>query len=472
MRMGGSVVRLGRMAGRVLSVAVLVLPAAALAQAADSPMLPTPARIATLPSANGAAPATDTITLSQAILQAQRNEPAFATALAAQRTAKVDGYLAKAALLPSAAYHNQLLYTQPNGQTNQGGQVGVQPSPVFIANNAVHEYASQGVINETLGLKGFADVAIANANSARASAEFEIARRGLVSTVVSLYYTVSTSAAKQRLLQDALAEAQSFTDLSGKREAAREVAHADVVKALLTQQQRQRDLNDAVVAANKARLELAVLLFPDPRTPYTTVAPDTPPPLPTEAEVNNLAATNNPEIRSALADLQASGAEVSAARAAYFPDLALNFTYGIDAPQFAKRGPDDVRNLGYSMSATVDIPVWDWLSTQKRIKQSEIRRDAAKVGLTAAQRRLIASLEEGYEEASAARTQLDLLGQSVATAAESLNLTKLRYAAGESSALEVVDAQTAYLNAETAQADGVVRYEEALAALQILTGTL
>ena len=249
-------------------------------------------------------------------------------------------------------------------------------------------------------------------------------------------------------------------------------AHADVVKALLTQQQRQRDLNDAAVAANKARLELAVLLFPDPRTPYTTVAPDTPPPLPTEAEVNNLAATNNPEIRSALADLQASGAEVSAARAAYFPDLALNFTYGIDAPQFAKRGPDDVRNLGYSMSATVDIPVWDWLSTQKRIKQSEIRRDAAKVGLTAAQRRLIASLEEGYEEASAARTQLDLLGQSVATAAESLNLTKLRYAAGESSALEVVDAQTAYLNAETAQADGVVRYEEALAALQILTGTL
>ena len=57
-------------------------------------------------------------------------------------------------------------------------------------------------------------------------------------------------------------------------------------------------------------------------------------------------------------------------------------------------------------------------------------------------------------------------------AAESLRLTKLRYQAGEITALEVVDAQTTYLSAETAQADGVVRYQAAFAALQLLMGTL
>jgi outer membrane protein TolC len=229
---------------------------------------------------------------------------------------------------------------------------------------------------------------------------------------------------------------------------------------------------DAVVAANRARLELAVLLFPDPRTSYSTIEPGAPSPLPAREEVNQLASTNNPEMRSALADLQAGKAGVTSAKAAYLPDLALNFTYGIDAPQFATRGPDDVRNLGYSISGTLDIPVWDWLSTQKRVKQSEIRRDAAKVNLTATQRRLIATLEESYAEAAAARDQLDILEQSVRTAAESLRLTKLRYGAGESTALEVVDAQNAYLGAATAQTDGVVRYETALSALQILTGTL
>ena len=412
------------------------------------------------------------ISLQEAIHRAQQNEPIFANAVAAQKSASIDGYIAKAALLPSVTYHNQVLYTEPNGRTNQGGQTGSQAAPVFIANNAVREYASQASINETIGFKQFADAQVASANAARASAELEIARRGLVATVVSLYYSVAASENKERLVQTAFDEAQGFTNLTVKREAAREVAHADVVKAQLQQQQRQRDLSDATLAAEKARLELAVLLFPDPRTQYSTEAVGAPPALPTRDEVDRLASNNNPEIRSALSDLKASNAEVSSAKAAYLPDLALNFSYGIDAPQFAKRGPDGAQNLGYSMSATLDIPVWDWFTTQKRIKQSEIRRDVAHVALTAAQRRLIAALEESYAEASAARDQLDLLGQSVSTAAESLRLTKLRYSAGESSALEVVDAQNAYLSAETAQTDGVVRYQSALAALQILTGTL
>jgi outer membrane protein TolC len=412
------------------------------------------------------------ISLSEAIHRAQQNEPGFASALAAEKSAAIDRYLAKAALLPSVVAHNQMLYTQPNGQINRNVQVGAQASPIFIANNAVHEYVSQASINETVGLKQFADAQVAAANAARTSAELEVARRGLISTVVSLYYSISAFETKQHLLEQAFREAQSFTDLTQKREQAREIAHADVVKAQLQQLQRQRDLSDATLAADKARLELAVLLFPDPRTPYSTEAAASPKALPTREEVDRLAATKNPEIRSALAEVRANNAAVASARAAYLPDLALNFNYGIDAPQFAKRGPDEVRNLGYSISGTLDIPVWDWFSTQKRVKQSEIRRDAAKVSLTAAQSRLIASLEEGYREASAARDQMDLLDQSVRTAEESLRLTKLRYSAGEGTVLEVVDAQTAYLSSETAQADGVLRYQAALAALQILTGTL
>jgi outer membrane protein TolC len=414
---------------------------------------------------------TTVISLAEAIHRAQQNEPAFVSAVAAHQSAAIDRYLAKAALLPSATYHNQLLYTQANGQTTQSPS-GALPAPIFIANNAVHEYTSQASINETVGLKQFADAQVADANAARASAELEVARRGLIASVVGLYYSVSASQTKRRVLEEAFQEAQSFTDLTEKRESAREGAHADVVKAQLQQQQRQRDLSDGILAADKARLELAVLLFPDPRTPYSTESAGPPAPLPTRSEVDRIAGTNNPEMRKALAEVRANNAEVTAARAAYLPDLGLNFSYGIDAPQFAKRGPDDVRNLGYSISATLDIPLWDWFSTQKRIKQSEFKRDTAKVSLTAAQRRLIATLEEVYAEASAARDQLDLLDLSVRTAAESLRLTKLRYSAGEASALEVLDAQTAYLSVANGQADGTVRYQAALAALQQLTGTL
>lgn len=412
------------------------------------------------------------ISLDEAIRRAEQNEPVFAAAMAEQRIGALDRSIAGAALLPSVIYHNQVLYTQPNGQVNQAGQTGNQSAPIFIANNAVREYASQASINETLGLKQVADLRAASANAARAAAELEVARRGLVATVVNLYYTVSNAQQKAVLLQSALSEAASFSDITVKRESAREVAHADVVKAQLQQQQRQRELADGRLIADKASLELAVLLFPDPRTSYQTESSATLKPLPERAEVESAAATKNPELNSALAVLRQSDAEVLGARAAYLPDLALNFTYGIDAPQFATKGPDGVNNLGYSLSATLDIPVWDWLSTQKRIKQSEIRRDAVKVALSATQRRLIANLEEAYAEASTARAQIDQLEQSARTAEESLRLTKMRYTAGEGTVLEVVDAQSALIAAQTARTDGYLRYQTALANLQVLTGTL
>ena len=124
------------------------------------------------------------------------------------------------------------------------------------------------------------------------------------------------------------------------------------------------------------------------------------------------------------------------------------------------------------MSATLDIPVWDWLATERTIKASKLREGAVKVALTAAQRRLLADLEEFYAEADLAAQQLRSLDQSVVTARESLRLTNLRYVDGESTALEVVDAQTTVTTAETAQVDGHLRYQLARAQLQTLTGRL
>ena len=390
-------------------------------------------------------------------------EPAYAASSAESRSAGLDRLIARGGLLPSVTYFNQALYSQ----TNPG-----QTIPRFIANNALREYSSQAVVNETLGLGSLAGVSRADAAAARAAAELEIARRGLVAVVTSLFYGSLAADNKLAVAERAQQEAAGFASLTTEREQAREAAHADVVKAQLAEQQRERDLADAKVAAERARLELGVLLFPDPRTPYRLAPGTSAATLASRAEVEQAAAKNNPELKSALAALKMSDSDVQTARAAYLPDLGLNVTYGIDAPQFAVYGPDHARNLGYSASVTVNIPVWDWLSTEHKVKQSEIRRDAAQVALSATQRQLIAQLDEAYSEAATARDQLASLDASVATAAESLRLTKLRYSGGEATVLEVVDAQTAYLNAENAREDGRVRYQAARAGLQILTGTM
>ncbi len=424
------------------------------------------AQVASAPVSQG------TLSLEQAIERAEANEPAFVAAAAERRALLLERRDARAAFLPKAIYHAQALYTEPNGRDDRIGQTANQPSPVFLANNSVREYANQGVLGETVGLAQIGAIRLADANAALATAELEVARRGLVATVVNLFYGVGAGADRLRIAMSALDEANRFVNETEKREAARESAHADVIKAELQQQQRQRELTDLKLAAEKAKIELAVLLFPDPTASYRLSPTDAPAPLPEKAAIEAAARLNNPELRSALATIQISLGNTYAARAALFPELNINLTYGIDAPQFAKGGPDNTRNLGYSFGATLDVPVFDWLTTERRIKESRIRADAAKTVLTAAQRRLIADLSEFYAEASTAQTQLASLDRSVLGARESLRLTNLRYADGESTVFEVIDAQNTLISAENAQLDGLVRYQLSLAQLQTLTGKL
>ena len=391
--------------------------------------------------------------------------------MAASKSALLDRSIARSALLPQLVYHNQYLYTQPSRLANQVSVATSTAGPRFIANNAVHEYVSQGVATETLGLAQYTALARADAAAAVAAAELEVSRRGLTSTVVSLFFGSSTAQRKMEIEQRAANEAADFEKQTQQREAAREAAHADVLKADLTLQQRQRDLADAQLQMQKARLDLAVLLFADPRSPYTLTPPEMKA-LPGRAEVEAAAAKRNPEINSALATLRSRTIDISAARAGFFPDLALNYSYGIDASQFAVHGPEGERNLGYSASATLDIPVWDWFATANKLKQARLQRDAAKVALTAAQRRLLVNLEEFYAEAVGAYNQFASLQLSADTARESLRLTRLRYTAGEATVLEVVDAQNSLTTAELAAEDGAVRYQLALANLQLLTGTI
>ena len=315
--------------------------------------------------------AAPTFTLDQAIAAALANDPAYATALAATGSARLDAALSRDALLPNAAAHGDYLFTQPNGVRNQAGQTGNQQAPRFIANNAIREYAAQLLVNENLSLAAVAGYRRSRALAAQSAADLESARRDLVSRVVAAYFAVLSTAGKVDVARRALDEARAFVDLTQKLENGREVAHADVVKASLAFQQRQREFDDATLAAEKARLDLGVLLFPDPRTslhprrarPARAAArpaqPSKPPPpatTPTSAVLSKR--------------FHAAHSEVLAARAGYLPTLGFNYTYGIDAPQFAVNGPDQVRNLGYSASASIDFPVWDWFATHDRVRQS------------------------------------------------------------------------------------------------------
>ena len=413
-----------------------------------------------------------TITLQDALQRARMNDPQYRSAVTDLGLAREDRVQARAGLLPGANYNNSFIYTEGTGPVPASCQTSTLGCPTsrFIANNGVHEYISQANVHESVSLTNFADYRRSSAALSQARAKAEIAARGLVVTVTEAYYGLVVAQRKYATAQRASAEASRFLDISQKLENGGEVARADVIKARIQSQQQQRDLQEAQLAMERTRLDLAVLLFPDFNQDFAVVDDlQTPEPLPAFQEVEAAGKKNNPDLRAALAAYEVANHEVTAAWGGLLPALNVDYFYGIDSNQFAIR-TDGVRNLGYSGVATLQIPIFNWGADRSKLKQAKLKRDQAQVELSYAQRQLLSHLRQFYSEADTARSEMESLASSAEIAAESLRLTTLRYQAGESTVLEVVDAQNTLTLARNAYDDGQSRYRVAVANLQTLTG--
>jgi outer membrane protein TolC len=453
-------------------LAVVILSACGPLEAGQQPDTPAPKPSATSPVAEAQPSATSTagaplrITLLDALALARKNEPSYRSAVTAAGIAQEDRAQSRDALLPNADFNTSTLYTQPN---NAGGVK-------FIANNAPHEYVSQGNVHQILDLASFSSYRRTAALAAAAKAKAEVASRGLVVTVVQNYFGVAAAEQKLAAARHTSGEGDKFFELTKNLEKGGEVAHSDVIKAELQMQDRHRQFMEAQLALNNARLDLAVLLFPDFNDNFE-LADDLHAniPLPPHAEFEAQAAHENPDIRAALAAVEAAGNDVTAARAGYLPSVGLDYWYGIDAPNYATySGPPNARvqNLGSAAMASLTLPLWNWGATQSKVRQAELRRNQAKVELSFAQRKLLAEMRSLYSEAETALDELAGLERSAELAADSLRLTTLRYTDGEATVLEVVDAQTTFATANAGYQDSALRYRVALANLQTLTGVL
>jgi outer membrane protein TolC len=319
----------------------------------------------------------------------------------------------------------------------------------------------------------------AKAQEAVAAAKLEVATRGLAVTVTKSYYALVTAERKYATAQAAAEQAQRFFETTQQQERLGQAAHADAVKAEIQYQQQVQGFREAALAMENARLGVAVLLFPAFDENFTVVDDlNSGPALPPFADVRTMAERTNPDLRAAGETLRAAQQDVVAARNAFLPTIAVDAVYGIEANELALHSkvaalPElgVLPNLGYFVTVNLTVPVWDWGGLRSKLAQTHVHEHQAQVELSQAQRELLSNLYSMYDEALTARSAADNLGHVADLAAESLRLVNLRYQAGESSALEVVDAQQTLVQARDAYDDAQARYRVALATLQTVTGS-
>lgn len=412
-----------------------------------------------------------TLTLKDALARAQKYSPQFQAAVTAAKMARQDVVQARALMLPSADYTMQDLTTQGNG---------VLPTGRYVTNDGVHVYRAWGVFRQTLSADTFTQAGYRRAAAAEEMAreQEEIARRGLNVVVTQAYYALVVAERQYGTAQQALDQAARSLKSGQELEQGGEVAHSDVITFQIQYNQQNQAFQQANLAMENTRLALAVMLFPDFNQNFNVVDDlDTSPPLPPLADALKMAEENNPEIRSAMAAMRESKYGLSQAKAAFLPTLSFDVDYGIEANSLALRSrtsafPEAGRlpNLGFFVTATLNVPVWHWGATISKMRQAEYQNQQARVELSFAQRQVLKNLYSYYNEARSVRSELASLESSASLAAEGMRLNSLRYKAGEATVLDVLNAENTLTQARDNYAAGLARYRLALANLQTITG--
>jgi len=191
-----------------------------------------------------------------------------------------------------------------------------------------------------------------------------------------------------------------------------------------------------------------------------------------------MAVKQNPDMRVAIETAHQADLDVTSAKTAFLPTLTVETDYGMEANCFAIRCarasfPEVgvVPNVGYFLTAVLNIPVWDWGTLRSKLHQAQYRQQAAKSLLSQEQRLAVSELYSAYNEAAVAHASVEDARRTAELAAESLRLVNVRYQGGASPATEVVDAENTALAARNGYIDAQARYRAALATLQTITGS-
>ena len=254
-------------------------------------------------------------------------------------------------------------------------------------------------------------------------------------------------------------DARSLRDLVARRAELGESRESDRIKASVEWLRQQRQLTAAEREAQVAEAilrALAVEPLPQPLVLKATAHPPLPP-LDPAALAARLAETN-PRLRAALAEAARREALSSVARRARIPDLGVSV--------FRQREIDKEAN-GFSVG--IKLPLWN--ANRGEIARAEAEQRVAAAAAARERIDVLTELEERLTSLVIATDQAGLLEREIVPqATRSLELARLLYEEGETSLLDLLDAQRTFREAQRERLESHLAQAFAVADVQRLAG--
>jgi outer membrane protein, multidrug efflux system len=296
------------------------------------------------------------------------------------------------------------------------------------------------------------------------------ARLLVQASVAQTYLALRALDSERDLVRSTLNTYRETLALTERRWRAGDVAELDVARA--STEVSATESEALALDRRRAELEnaLAVLIGESP-SKFQLKADDWKTTLPLiPAGVPSTVLTRRPDVSAAQNTMLAAQSRVGAAKAAWFPNVALTGFGG-----YASTDLDDLlqwSSRAWLLGAIVSLPLFDGGRRKAGIENTAAQLDAA---VASYREQVLVAFKDVEDQLAALRLlaeQTDAQGRAVASASRTTALSNARYRAGYVSQLELLDAQRSELrNRREALQVRSARYQSTVALVRALGGS-
>lgn len=184
------------------------------------------------------------------------------------------------------------------------------------------------------------------------------------------------------------------------------------------------------------------------------------------------AAEKRPEIKSMMLRTQISDAGVKAAKGGWYPQLYFGADYNYARPNPRILPPLDEWNGTWDVGITVQWTIWDWFTTQHQTAQAEASLKQSEASLIQMRDAIKLEVAQEYYTAQTAEEEVSVARAGAEQAQEAYRMTHEKFKNGMASNSDLLDAETALLQAKLTLTQTKVDFKVAAAKLKRAVGAL
>ena len=422
---------------------------------------PAPARGDSVPpaqvEATGMADTIPRVTLEEAIRRSARLDPDYVQALGDIDNAE---WGRRAAMLAFFVPSVSLGLDQTKYSTDFFNPADpANPTSTLVVGSARAEY-------EVFSLRKFSELGRTRAELASAEAG-ELEQRFLAALETeSSYYDVLVNQELARVAQERVNRAREGLGVARARVASGAAVQTDSLQLVLEVTRAGVEVLRQQNTLRTAQLELGRRVGasgPVDAAPLDTMpAPELPIGLP---EALGAALDQGPQYRAARADERAADAALRSQRSDYLPTLGIGAVHQrYDTRIFP--GAANVTSVTFSLS----FPIWNNGQREIEVSQARVARDVARTIRQDLERVVRRDVTGAYDTYQTSRAAVDLASIGVQVGRENYRMQEMRYRAGASTILDLLDAQVSLAEAEADLVEARYETRLALARLEAMLG--